>query len=147
MKKEILHAYLAGLIDGEGTVTITKEKANSKFKMPVVSVASTTIELLNILVDNYGGAISNKKLYKEHHKPSFNWRLTNQKALLLLNDILPYMLEPVKVYRAKLLIDSYDKLTNRNGKYTETQIKDKLEFEHLFFHPSSSIGNIPLAAL
>ena len=147
MKKEILHAYLAGLIDGEGTITITKEKANSKFKMPVVSVASTTIELLNAFVNNYGGVISNKKLYKEHHKPSFSWRLTNQKALILLNDVLPYMLEPVKIYRAKLLISSYNKLTSRNGKYTETQIKNKLEFEHLFFHPSGSIDNMSLATL
>ena len=32
MKKEILNSYLAGLIDGEGTITLSKERATSKYR-------------------------------------------------------------------------------------------------------------------
>ena len=139
MEKQILHAYLAGLIDGEGTVTLTKERSYSKFRAPVVSMASTSIELIDIFIQHYGGTRCSKKKYKEHHKDSYTWRLSNNKALILLNDILPYMLEPSKVYRAKLLLSKYSELTSRNGKYTDNQALRKLEFEHLFFHPSNSI--------
>ncbi len=40
---DIESAYLAGIIDGEGTITLTKD---GEFRYPAVSVASTTIEIL-----------------------------------------------------------------------------------------------------
>ena len=59
--------------------------------------------------------------------------MSNNKALILLNDILPYMLEPSKVYRAKLLLSKYSELTSRNGKYTEVELKNRYEIEELFW--------------
>jgi len=104
MKKELIKAYLAGLIDGEGTVTLIREHSLNKFKYPVVSMSSTSIELINIFIEYYGGTVSKQKKYEEHHKQSYSWRLQSNRALALLSDILPYMLEPAKIYRGNILL-------------------------------------------
>ena len=79
------------------------------------------------------------KVYKENHKQSWHWTLVGNKVLNLLPKILPYMLEPSKVYRANLLVSEYNKLTPRNGKYTDEMKSSKRDFEYRFFHPSDTI--------
>ena len=139
MKKEILNSYLAGLIDGEGTITLSKERTHSKYRRPVVSMSSTSIELINVFVENYGGVVCKHKVYQEHHKKSYSWRVISNNAIKLLEQIVPYMLEPSKVYRASLILNEYKKVTSPNGKYTDKQHTAKIEFENRFFHPSDSI--------
>lgn len=129
--EEYIKSYCAGLIDGEGTITLTK--VNGKYRFPTIQVASTTIELLNELKLHYGGVISSKKTYQPHHKPSYHWTLTNQKAMTMIMDILPYLREPKKRERGQYLIENYDKSVKRNGKYTEDDKLYKLEFETGFF--------------
>ncbi len=128
--------YTAGLFDGEGTVTLAK--SNNTFRYPVVSVSSTTIHLLEFLKTHYGGHISKHKIYKDHHKQSWSWKLTHNAALIFLEKILPYLKEPEKQRRALLLTQNYKKVTRRNGKYSKQQLQAKLAFEQQFFHPSSS---------
>lgn len=127
------HAYTAGLIDGEGTVTLSRLHKTDKFRSPVVSVSSTTYELLDFLKSIYGGSISPHKTYKEHYKQSWSWKLNYNAALSFLIKILPYMKEPEKIRRAKLLVERYKSLTPRNGRYTELQTTNKLRFETEFF--------------
>lgn len=38
--------YLAAIIDGEGTITLTKDK---EFRYPVIQVTSTTYEIVDYL--------------------------------------------------------------------------------------------------
>ncbi|MCG5103939.1 LAGLIDADG family homing endonuclease [Oceanobacillus alkalisoli] len=65
-------AYLAGIIDSEGSITLTRLHNNENRK-PCISVSSTDKELLVYLqkvID--GGAINNKKNYKpDKHKNSY----------------------------------------------------------------------------
>lgn len=131
-------AYAAGLFDGEGTVTLSKQKASAKFRTPTVSVSSTTLSLLEFLKELFGGSIVAQKVYQDHHKQSWSWKLDYNRALNFLCQILPFMREPDKIRRAKLLLEVYPSITPRNGKYTEEMIQSKLEFEHEFFHPSTS---------
>lgn len=133
MKKHT-KSYIAGLFDGEGTVTLTRIHSSDKFRVPVASMTSTSIEILNFIQIYYGGSISKQKVYKEHHKLSWVWRITNQKALLFFKDILPFILIEEKQRRVKLLLNNYNKLTKRNGKYTNEEIEHKLDFENKFFH-------------
>lgn len=134
MKKEILDSYLAGLIDGEGTITLSKDRAASKYRYPVVSMSSTSIELINVFVENYGGVVCKHKTYKEHHKKSYSWRVISNKAINLLKQVVPYMLEPSKVYRANLILNDYKKVTRANGRYSDKQHTAKVEFENRFFN-------------
>ncbi len=128
--------YLAGLIDGEGTITLSKQHSSDKFRAPVISMSSTTYELVDYLKQNYGGFISKHKVYQDHHKQSWVWQTNYKNAIKLCNVLSNLLREPSKRYRAKLISETYPILTKRNGKYTEDEVKAKLAFEDLFFHPS-----------
>jgi hypothetical protein len=129
--------YLAGLIDGEGTITLSKNHKTSKFRTPIISMSSTTYELVEYLKQNYGGSISKHKVYQDHHKQSWSWKLDYMNAVKLCNKIKNLLREPSKKYRAQFISQYYPLVTKRNGKYTDKEIETKLFFEDSFFHPST----------
>jgi len=131
MKKQDLY-YTAGIIDGEGSVLLSRIHTG-KTRSPVISVSSTTYDILLYLKETFGGSISKHKVYKEHHKQSWSWKICYNKALEFCNDIYPYLKEPIKRKRAKLITEKYKDCTPRNGKYTNNLIKLKEEFEQQFF--------------
>ena len=131
-------AYIAGIIDGEGSIVLSKRRKTAVFRTPIVSVSSTTLGILEYLQSHYGGSISKHKVYQEHHKQSWSWKLDHSRAVKLCEDVLPYLLEPEKRRRAKLLVDVYGRVTMRNGKYTPEQLEAKKAFEHEFFHLSTA---------
>jgi hypothetical protein len=53
-------AYLTGIIDGEGAITLTRMHEN-EHRRPCISVASTDRELLEYLQDLTKGHISKKR--------------------------------------------------------------------------------------
>jgi hypothetical protein len=136
--KEHFIPYAAGLIDGEGSVCLSRNYKTEKFRHPTVSVASTTPELVHFMKDNFGGYISTKKTYKENHLESYTWYVSYDSAISFLEKVEPYLLEPNKKIRAKMIIEQYKSLTKRNGKYTKSEIEEKLQFETDFFHLSNS---------
>ena len=138
MKNEIKFAYIAGLFDGEGTVTLSRNNSRDKYRAATVSMTSTSLEILEFLVKEFGGSICKQKVYKDIHKQSWSWRLTRRNAVCFLKSILPYMLEKEKIRRANLICNEYISVTPRNGKYSEKLKTAKLEFEKNFFHPSTS---------
>ena len=136
---EITYAYLAGLFDGEGTVTLMRKNSSDKFKAPTLSMTSTTLCLLELCKSIFGGNIYNQKTYKEHHKQAWVWSVRYNAAISAAEKLIPYILEPSKRYRLNLLLTHYKQVTVRNGQYTHEQLQKKLAFEHEFFHPSNSI--------
>lgn len=135
MKEGILY-YTAGIIDGEGTITLSTKKSktgNTDFRQPVISVSSTTPEILEFLKSNFGGYISKHKVYQDHHKESFSWKIIYSDAISLCKLIHPYLLEPEKKRRALLIANEYPKVTKRNGKYTNKELQRKLLFQENFF--------------
>lgn len=139
MENQIIYAYTAGIIDGEGTITLTKINSSNEFRYPVISVTSTTYSFLEYLKSHFGGTITTNKVYQENHKPSWHWRLIGNKVVTLLPNIIPYMLESSKLYRANLIVNEYKMLTPRNGKYNNDMKVLKHDFEYRFFHPSDTI--------
>ena len=133
------HSYAAGIIDGEGSIFITKSHKNDKFKHPVVSVTNTSSSILDFLLNLYGGNICNQKLYKEYHKKSWIWKIHYNNALDCLKYIYPFLLVEEKRRRAKFLLDYYKKFTKRNGKYSKIDIKNKILFEYYFYHNTPPI--------
>lgn len=133
-----LHAYTAGLIDGEGSIQLTRHSAKAKFRFPFVTMTSTTYQLCEFLKQTYGGYICKKKTYSKKHKQAWHWNCQSQAAIDMLEKILPYMREPEKIRRASMILEEYPKLTVRNGKYSDTQRELKLQFEHRFMHPSNA---------
>lgn len=129
-------AYAAGLIDGEGTISLSRLHRNTE-RAPVVSFASTSFELISFFRQTYGGSVVTKKVYSNRHTQSWECRLANNAALEFLRLVYPHMRHAIKRRRAKLLLEEYKLVTPRNGKYTTTLRRKKREFERRFFHPSA----------
>jgi hypothetical protein len=110
-------AYIAGLIDGEGTITLSREHRNENRRL-VVSIATTERRLLEFVAERTGcGKITNKRTTSQRHILSFAFRVTNRYALELLPQIRPY-LRSYKATRAALALKHYWVLTPTNGQYT-----------------------------
>jgi hypothetical protein len=132
-------AYAAGLMDGEGTITLYRSHSSDRFRYPVVSVSSTSRELLDFLKDRYGGSICSHRVSRRHHRAHWSWRLVGRQAVSFIDRVLPYMREREKVRRGRHILDNYLRLTPRNGRYSEAAIQAKKQFEAEFFHPESTI--------
>ncbi|KEZ87375.1 hypothetical protein IO99_06040 [Clostridium sulfidigenes] len=132
---EIEKAYIAGIIDGEGSIMLQRFHTN-QYPAPCVSIASTTIELLTWLKDTIGyGVIIKKKNYNpEKHKLSYSFVIKQNNAIKLLEDIYPYLIIESKRKRAEMIITQYKALTPRNGRYTDEQLAKKEMFYEEFIN-------------
>jgi hypothetical protein len=120
-------AYIAGLIDGEGTLSLSRRHRGENRQF-VISISNTESRLLNYVCRAVGaGRTTRKRTSKSHHTPSRTYTISNRQALDLLRQITPY-LRTYKAKRAKLVLDHYLRLTPRNGKYTAAQKKARAAF-------------------
>ena len=130
-------AYLAGLIDGEGTVTLTRRNLNKQREL-VVSISNTEMPILTYVQTVSGvGKITKKRTTSSLHTPSFTFQVTNRQALSLLKQIVRYM-KSHKATRAKLVLKDYIRLTPRNGRYTTQQLQEREKFIEKFFSIQSN---------
>ncbi|WP_127761993.1 LAGLIDADG family homing endonuclease [Peribacillus asahii] len=127
-------AYIAGIIDGEGSITLTRMH-EGEHRRPCITVASTDKELLIYLQSLTGGTINNKKNYKpDRHKDSFTLTIKKKEnVMFILKHISPYLRVDKKRKRSLWILEHYEKVTLRNGKYSPELLKAKLSFEELFF--------------
>ncbi len=115
-------AYLAGLIDGDGTISIHLDRGGHK---PVVSISNTNREVLEWCKNLVGkGSISNKKRYKENHTPSFNLVWVYDTALDIAKKCYPYLI--IKKERAECIL-RWKSVVKRNGRYTSKELYRKKE--------------------
>jgi len=122
---EIEKAYIAGLMDGEGTVTLSRKHSNETAS-PEVSIANNNLQLLVWVRDVVGaGRITSKRKNRPHHAQSFTWSIRDNKAICFLNEIRDYLI--VKKQQAELITRKYKVYTPRNGKYTPDILRRKLE--------------------
>jgi hypothetical protein len=128
-------AYIAGIIDGEGSISLTRMHIN-EHRRPCISIASTDKELLLFIQPISGGTITNKKNYDPvHHKDSYTLTIKKKEDVLyLLNHISPYLRVEKKRKRAQWILMEYEKVTPRNGKYNPQLLEQKLAFENDFFN-------------
>jgi len=125
-------AYIAGLIDGEGTVTLTRKNPNENRGL-AITISNTERAILQYVLDTIGaGKITNKRTAKANHTPSYTFHVSNRQALALLRQIRPF-LKSHKATRADLVLTDYLRLTPRNGRYTERQLDEREDFVRRFF--------------
>ena len=124
-------AYAAGIIDGEGSIMLGYRDRGERFKTLEISVASTSLGLLNAVMGFVGaGNIYKKKVYSEKHTQSFAWRLRGSlQCVALCRRILPFLNEESKLRRAKKILSEWSMVTLRNGRYNEAGVARKLKFE------------------
>jgi hypothetical protein len=130
-------AYIAGLVDGEGTITLSKRHAKDRRQL-VVSIANTERPLLDFVLHRVGaGKITRKRTAARHHTASYCYSISNRQALSLVVQLQSY-LRSHKRDRAGLILSTYLQVTPRNGKYTPVMEQRRLEFEQRFFAITST---------
>ena len=132
--KEWEASYIAGIIDGEGTISLTRMH-KGEFRRPCISISSTDKELLIYIKSLPDGVINNKKNYNpERHKDSYTLTIKKkEKVFEVLEKTPPYLRVNKKRARALWILRFYDNVSRRNGKYSPTLLKQKLQFEEEFF--------------
>jgi hypothetical protein len=117
-QKELCHAYVAGIIDGEGCLTITRHKSKTSkigFRFcPYLDVSNTDLQLLKDLQEYFSvGSIRAKKMNASNRKQGYSWTVWGQQIRKVLVPIFPYL--RLKRDRAILLLSYLDKHGRRTG--------------------------------
>jgi len=86
MKKTDL-AYMAGLFDAEGTITIS----DSPWSI-IASLALTNQSIPYWFKFNFGGSVYHYRPSNEKHSESWHWRVSSQKTLTFINSVYPYLI-------------------------------------------------------
>ncbi len=104
MSDKAKYGYLAGIIDGEGCITIgAGVKPTCINYNALVLVQNTSKKLIDWLQSNFGGQIYLSKKATEKTKEAWMWRITKQKDIeTFLLSILPYLI--IKREQAKVLL-------------------------------------------
>src|ERR1700688_672216 len=90
-------SYLAGLLDGEGHITIRRAKTTHKryrkdgsfgvsggtHFISVVAITNTNEKMMQWLTEHFGGSKYSKTINRDHlnWKPSFTWHVTSNKKM------------------------------------------------------------------
>lgn len=115
-------AYLAGLIDGEGSISVNRTKTSSSAKAckrgfayrSSLVVAMTDLSILEWAQNITGvGKICVKKRQSPKHKPAWTWAVWSNEAVSLLIQLLPYL--RIKLNQAENLIE-FQKVMRYPGK-------------------------------
>ncbi len=102
---ETLYAYIAGLIDGEGCISIRRCKQGKFiYYKPMIEVGMTDRQPIELLEKTFGNSawyevIPTGKRKLICHK----WRVTGSNCVPVLNPILPYLI--VKRKQALIVIE------------------------------------------
>lgn len=104
------YAYLAGLIDGEGTITIYKHRQHQRptFQFrPRIVVTNTSMPLMQSLIRDYGGSIILNYRREGKNKPCFLWRVFSQADIeRVITGVRPYLI--IKAAHADLMMRFID---------------------------------------
>ena len=100
-------AYIAGFIDGEGTVLLTKQYHG--YIGVRVTVVNTKKKPLEFLIRVTGiGTMFFRQRKNERHAPCYSWQASSDAACSLLRQIQPYLL--IKGKNAELALETQARL-------------------------------------
>lgn len=102
-------AYLAGMIDGDGFITITRSVRNGKeYFGPQVGIAGTRREPHDLASSLWGGKVSPHTPKNAAHRIQFQWQRMGKAAIPILHALLPYLL--IKKEHALLALEAAEHL-------------------------------------
>jgi hypothetical protein len=124
MVSDVEAAYVAGILDGEGSISLIRIR-KSRLPSPQVAVTSTDRELLEWLKLRFGGSIIQKRRRLPIHSQAYEWKLADRLALNVIELARPYLVIQRKIRRADLLLEAYIASTPSNGRYTTEMLEQK----------------------
>ncbi len=126
-------AYLAGFVDGEGSITLYHHKLGNGEKRkfyPRLSVCNTDKSVMEYLHKNWGGHLAWTQ--PDKNRPKGLWRLdwyARQDLLVLLPLLIPYL--HIKKKRCELLLlwcNLRSEHSNAYTRYTEKELQVAEQF-------------------
>lgn len=100
-------AYIAGIIDGEGSISLVQsfaKRTNGRYVYPLVRVANTAQSLVDWLLDVVGfGSMQYVTRSNEKCKPVWHVSWAASEAIQVLREVEPYLV--IKKDRARIAID------------------------------------------
>ncbi len=107
-------AYLAGLVDADGTVSLLSGGHNQTYNIvPGLAVSNTDEGIMDWLVKNFGGRAYPYNPATAGRKTCYRWLLQGQAAIDLLVRLRPRLL--IKAERAWLTLEYWAQRTIRRG--------------------------------
>jgi hypothetical protein len=98
--------YMAGIIDGEGSICIEIQSPCKSRKVtyysPRLVVINTNVPLMNWINEKFGGTVRQRK-HVENCKLCYKWNIFSFNAANLLKECLPFMI--VKKRHAEIIIE------------------------------------------
>lgn len=92
-------AYLAGIIDGEGSIYIgnfsSNPKTGSKYYQTNIEITNTDKNLMDWIVNTFGGRLNTytaKQLPKNSRRTVYRWIATGERVTHLAEILLPYLI-------------------------------------------------------
>lgn len=121
LRGKTLYAYVAGIVDGEGSVDIYKVNTpahNSRYAMRLI-VGITEQWLPQFLKFNFGGSVNVRESNTPKHKDCWVWSVAAIKAAKVLRLILPYL--QIKKPQAELALSFQSRKVKRHAPLSENE--------------------------
>ncbi|KKK60392.1 hypothetical protein LCGC14_3024830 [marine sediment metagenome] len=131
MTKEHIYAWVAGLLDGEGSLQIKRQRRCNKVHYQVwITVGMSNKEqnkrALDILMREFGGNMCKIRPSGGNRNGAIHWTIVSNQAIAMLNKIQKYMV--IKQEHTELLI-YFQSLVGEIGK----RAKNLEERENVFY--------------
>ena len=116
-------AYCAGLIDGEGCITFSKD-GDSNYRLRI-KITSTDYSVLEWLQEHFGGFIHLSRKESDKRKEAWDWYCKTEDQVIFLFGILPYT-----IIKRKQIIEALNYLFEKQngGKLTEEELTLRKEY-------------------
>ena len=141
--------YLAGIIDGEGTISIEKTSKNRPlpFYFARLTITNTNKDLLNWITSNFEGKLFPKKQYQSPGRslgaqPCFYWHAFGDKMEYILSNILEFSI--VKKEHILNFLE-YRKTIGKTGHHLTQEIRDIRDKHYLRSRYLNSLHKKPSA--
>lgn len=129
MPNEIELAYMAGIVDGEGSIGIvgsfakyrvaSGEKKYQRYSVRV-TVYNTKVELLEWIKQRFGGSWTPVSRKNYAHAPYYAWYVGHTKAAELANLLMPYLV--IKRKQAEIIVKFAETFSHRHARGTPKNI-------------------------
>jgi hypothetical protein len=119
-------AYMAGIIDGEGTISARRRKnqQGARYVDFMLSVANTDERLIRWIHERFSGSIDfRQQRQSDIHKPLWRWTTSATNGELVIVAVRPYLV--IKQAQADLYLELRE--TIGNGYMLTDEIKAKRE--------------------
>ena len=124
-------AYIAGLMDGDGSFSIIKEKRmRGSIYSPCIQLSNVFEGMVKFLYDLFGGSLKKKSVQRLATKQQYVWNVRGfESCSYFLNKVLPFLV--LKKERAEFLLNFIDKFSppkieiGVDGRYLKKDIAEK----------------------